>query len=206
MKNEILNRLELQKQADILLKQSYSTKGLESIALQQQADALLQQSYYKDEKAIADLLNNTTHRHATGKLAQYKILLGTCKFKAALYFDVDKYGRQYTVAEKKNRDNLKHLPSNDAQNGVTNHQIGFEDLIEQIWKYTRRLDAAQVFYVDRLAGYEYMIANINTQNVMKSTFVPLLFKKSELTGSIIFDKIDGQPLRTDKIRVYKPKK
>ena len=98
MKNEILNRLELQAKADALMKASYSTRGIESAALHAEAEILYQQSYYKDEKTISDLLNNTTQRHATGKLAQYKILLKTCVFKAALYFDVDKWGRQYTIA------------------------------------------------------------------------------------------------------------
>lgn len=181
--NEFLNRIELQKAADKLLKDSYRT----------------------DESEIAHLVNNDSSRHATGKLAQYKVLLNTCTFKLAVYFDVDKFGRQYTIEEKKNRQHLRHIPSNDAVNGKTNHEQALNELIQYCLDNCSRIDAAQLYYIDRFNGLEHYIFRFDAKNIARSDFRQVGFKQHHLTGATIVDKLLDAPIRTDKIKTYNKK-
>lgn len=146
-----------------------------------------------------DLLNNKSHVHASGKLAEYKTLLNTCKFKLMAYFKCDKYGREYTVEEKKAGKHRRPIPSNDKVRNVHDEELGLNTLIDYCLQNASGLDAAQIYLIDRVGGYEHMIFKFNSRNIAQSEFRNVEFKKSEY-GSTFFSRMLDEPIRTDKIR------
>ena len=154
-----------------------------------------------DEAEIAHLLNNKSHKHASGKLQEYKRLLSTCKFKLCVYFDVDKWGRQYTMQEKKDNKHRRFIPSVDRVRNVTNEELGLNTLIDYCLQNQSKIDAAQIILIDKLQGEEYLIFKFNAKNVSASQFIELEFKTNEF-GNTYYQRLLDQPLRTDKIRSY----
>lgn len=174
---------------------------LQRIAIEQQADALLKASYNTNEAEISHLLNNKGQRHASGKLQEYKKLLNTCKFKLCVYFDVDKWGRPYTVEEKKAAKHRRFIPSVDRVREVVNEELGLNTLIDYCLQNQNKIDAAQIIMIDKLQGLEFQIFKFNAKNVIASEFVEVEFKTNQY-GNTHVHRLLGTPLRTDKIRSY----
>ena len=174
---------------------------LKRVALEQQANELLKGSYNTNEAEISTLLNNKGHKHASGKLKEYKQLLNTCKFKLCVYFDVDKWGRQYTIEEKKEGKHRRFIPSVDRVRNVTNEEQGLNVLIDYCLQNQNKIDAAQIILIDKLQGLEFQIFKFNAKNVIASQFVEIEFKTNEY-GNTFVNRILDTPLRTDKIRYY----
>lgn len=174
---------------------------LKRIALEQQADALLKGSYNTNEAEISHLLNNKSQRHASGKLKEYKALLNTCKFKLCVYFDVDKWGRAFTVQEKKEGKHRRFIPSVDKVRTVINEEQGLNVLIDYCLQNQNKIDAAQIILIDKLQGLEFLVFKFNAKNVSASQFVECEFKTNEF-GNTYFHRLLDTPLRTDKIRYY----
>lgn len=176
-------------------------KFLERVALEQQANDLLKASYNTNEAEISHLLNNKGQKHASGKLKEYKQLLNTCKFKLCVYFDVDKWGRQYTVQEKKEGKHRRFIPSVDRVRNVVNEELSLNTLIDYCLQNQNKIDAAQIILIDKIAGEEIQIFKFNAKHVMSSQFVQMEFKTNEY-GNTYFHRLLEAPLRTDKIRYY----
>jgi hypothetical protein len=147
------------------------------------------------------LLNNKTSKHTSGKLLEYKRLLNTCKFKLCVYFDVDKWGRQYTTQEKINAKHRRFIPSVDRVREVINEELALNTLIDYCLQNQSKIDAAQIILIDKLQGVEHQIFKFNAKNVMSSQFVQCEFKTNEY-GHTYFSRLLDTPLRTDKIRYY----
>lgn len=152
-----------------------------------------------NEADLSHLLNNKSNKHASGKLAEYKRLLGTCKFKLIVYFDVDKWGRNYTVQEKKEGKSRRYIPSVDKVRDVHNEENGLNTLIDYCLQNQSKLDAAQIILVDRVQGEEIQVFKFNAKNVSQSLFVQMEFKQNEY-GNTYFKQLLEPPLRVDKIR------
>jgi len=174
---------------------------LQRVALEKQANDLLKASYNTNEASVSHLLNNKGHKHASGKLKEYKQLLNTCKFKLCVYFDVDKWGRQYTVQEKKEGKHRRFIPSVDRVRNVTNEELALNTLIDYCLQNQSKIDAAQIILVDKIQGEEYQIFKFNAKNVVASQFVEVEFKTNEF-GNTYVNRLLDTPLRTDKIRSY----
>lgn len=174
---------------------------LKRVALEQQADALLKGLYNTNEAEISHLLNNKGQKHASGKLKEYKQLLNTCKFKLCVYFDVDKWGRQYTIEEKKEGRHRRFIPSVDRVRNVTNEEQGLNVLIDYCLQNQNKIDAAQIILIDKFEGLEYLVFKFNAKNVIASQYVDMEFKTNE-HGNTHYHKLLDNPLRTDKIRSY----
>lgn len=172
---------------------------LKKLALEKQANELLKASYNTNEAEIHTLLNNKGQRHASGKLAEYKVLLNTCKFKLCVYFDVDKFGRAFTVEEKKQAKHRRFIPSVDKVRNVTNEEQGLNVLIDYCLQNQNKIDAAQIILIDKLEGVEHLVFKFNAKNVALSQFVECEFKTNEF-GNTYFNRLLDTPLRTDKIR------
>ena len=152
-------------------------------------------------KQADELLNNKSNKHASGKLAEYKQLLNTCKFKLMVYFTVDKWGRPYTVQEKKEGKHRRPIPSVDRVRNVINEELGFNTLIDYCLQNQNKLDAAQIYLIDKLQGLEIQVFKFNAQNVAASQFCEMEFKTNEY-GNTYYNRLLDTPLRTDKIRNY----
>jgi hypothetical protein len=176
-------------------------KFLQNLALEKQANELLKASYNVNESEINALLNNKSNKHASGKLKEYKQLLNTCKFKLCVYFDVDKWGRQYTVEEKKQGKHRRFIPSVDKVRNVLNEEQGLNVLIDYCLQNQNKIDAAQIILIDKLEGVEHLVFKFNAKNVGASQFVECEFKTNEY-GNTYFNRLLDTPLRTDKIRYY----
>jgi len=146
-----------------------------------------------------DLLNNKSHVHASGKLTEYKTLLSTCKFKLTAYFKVDKWGRNFTMDEIKNKRHRRFIPSVDKVRNVHDEELGLNTLIDYCIQNASRLFSAQIYLIDRVGGEELLIFKFNAQNIAASDFREASFKKSDF-GSTFFSHMIDQPIRTDKIR------
>ena len=176
-------------------------KFLERVALEKQASELLKGSYNTNESEISHLLNNKSQKHASGKLKEYKQLLNTCKFKLCVYFDVDKWGRSYTIEEKKQGKHRRFIPSVDKVRTVINEENGLNTLIDYCLQNQKTIDAAQIILIDKINGEEIQVFKFNAKNVAASQFVQMEFKTNEF-GNTYFNRLLDTPLRTDKIRYY----
>jgi hypothetical protein len=172
---------------------------LQKIKLQKEADALLKASYNTNEASVAHLLNNKSDRHATGKLAEYKQLMNTCKFKLVVYFRVDKWGREFTVQEKKEGKHRRPIPSVDRVGKKHDEELSLNTLIDYCLKNAANIDSAQIFLNDRINGNELMVFKFNAQTIAASDFREMLFKTNEYGNRYFMTMID-QPIRTDKIK------
>lgn len=164
-------------------------------------ETLLNAPNNTNEADIAHLLNNKGQRHASGKLKEYKQLLNTCKFKLLAYFDTDKWGRQYTVQEKKENKHRRYIPSVDRVRNVTNEELAFNTLIDYCLQNQNKLDAAQIILIDKLQGLEIQVFKFNAKNVAASLFCEMEFNTNEY-GNTYFKRLLDEPIRTDKIRYY----
>lgn len=176
-------------------------KFLQRVELEKQATDLLKASYNTNEAEISHLLNNKSNKHASGKLKEYKQLLNTCKFKLCVYFDVDKWGRQYTIQEKKEGKHRRFIPSVDRVRNVTNEELALNTLIDYCLQNQNKIDAAQIILIDKLQGLEQLIFKFNAKNVSASQFVQIEFKTNEY-GNTYVNRLLDEPIRTDKIRYY----
>lgn len=176
-----------------------ATEFLKKIQLEKQATMLLKQSYNTDESSVDHLLNNKTNRHATGKLAEYKKLLNTSAFKLVVYWKVDKFNREFTVQEKINNKHRRFIPSVDQIGKKRDQEIGLNTLIDYCLQNANRLDAAQIYYVDRINYQELLIFKFNAQNIYASDFREIQFKTNEY-GSRYFEKMIDEPIRVDTIK------
>jgi hypothetical protein len=172
---------------------------LQKIQLEKQADLLLKQSYKTNEADIAHLLNNKSNRHATGKLTEYKILLNTCAFKLVVYWRLDKFNREFTVQEKRENKHRRFIPSVDQIGKKRDQEIGLNTLIDYCLQNANRLDAAQIYYNDRINNQELLIFKFNAQNIAASDFREIQFKTNEF-GSRYFEKMIDEPIRVDTIK------
>jgi hypothetical protein len=164
-------------------------------------ESLLNAPNNTNEGDVAHLLNNKGQRHASGKLKEYKQLLNTCKFKLTAYFDVDKWGRQFTIQEKKENKHRRYIPSVDRVRTVTNEELGLNTLIDYCLQNQSKLDAAQIILIDKIEGFEHLVFKFNAKNVAASQFVEMEFNTNEY-GNTHFKRLLDAPLRTDKIRYY----
>ena len=64
-----------------------------------------------------------------------------------------------------------------------------------------KLDAAQIYLIDKLQGLEIQVFKFNAQNVAASQFCEMEFKINEY-GNTYYNRLLDTPLRTDKIRNY----
>ncbi len=176
-------------------------KFLQRVELEKQANDLLKASYNTNEAEISHLLNNKSNKHASGKLKEYKQLLNTCKFKLCVYFDVDKWGRQYTVQEKKDGKHRRFIPSVDRVRNVTNEELALNTLIDYCLQNQNKIYAAQIILIDKLQGVEQLIFKFNAKNVSSSLFCQIEFKTNEYGNTYVHRLLD-EPIRTDKIRYY----
>ncbi len=152
-------------------------------------------------KPVEPILNNRSNKHASGKLSEYKTLLNTCKFKLMVYFTVDKWGRHYTVEEKKQGKHRRPIPSVDRVRNVINEELAFNTLIDYCLKNQNKLDAAQIYLIDKIEGVEIQVFKFNAANVAASQFCEMEFKTNKY-GNRYYHKLLDTPLRTDKIRKY----
>lgn len=174
---------------------------LNKVALEKQANELLKASYNTNEADLSHLINNKGQRHASGKLEEYKRLLNTCKFKLVVYFDVDKWGRQFTIAEKKENKHRRFIPSIDKVRNVINEELGLNTLIDYCLQNQNKLDASAIYLIDKLQGLEIQVFKFNAKNIASSEFVNMEFKTNEY-GNTYYNRLLDTPIRTDKIRSY----
>ena len=174
-------------------------KFLEQVKLQKQADTLLKASYNTNEGQVAYLLNNKSDKHATGKLAEYKQLMNTCKFKLVVYFRVDKWGREFSVQEKKQGLHRRPIPSVDRVGKKHDEELALNTLIDYCLKNAANIDSAQIFLNDRINGNELMVFKFNAQTIAASDFREMYFRTDE-HGRRYFVGMADQPIRTDKIK------
>lgn len=153
---------------------------------------------------IARLLNNKKNSGAYGKVAEYKLLLEHCKFKLAVYWTFDKFGRPYTLQEKmcKPPKNRRHIPSVDRVRRITNEEEGFDVLVNKCLNEVSLMDSAQIYLIDRVQGFEHMVFKFDTKNVMRSQYTQMDFKTNDYGHRYFVDFID-KPIRTDKIISYR---
>lgn len=177
---------------------------LNRLALEKEADKLLKASYNTDEKSMQEIANNKSNKYASGKLTEYKRLLNTCKFKLVVYFGTDKWGRQFTLEEKKQNLHRRFIPSVDRVRETINEELGLNTLIDYCLQNQNRIDAAQIILIDRIGGEEIQIFKFNAKNISASQFVQMEFKKNDY-GNTHFIKLLETPLRVDKIRNYENK-
>jgi len=145
------------------------------------------------------ILNNKSQIQASGKLSEYKRLLNTCKFKLIAYFDVDKWGRPYTIAEKKQAQHRRHIPSNDKVRNVINEELSFNILIDYCLKNAKNLDSAMIIIIDKLNSEEITVFKFDAQNISLSKFTQMQFKTDEF-GNTYYIKCIEPPIRVDKMR------
>jgi len=178
------------------------TEFLNKIKANKELEAREKAAYNTNEESIAHLLNHGVDSYAHGKLEEYKVLLGTCKFKLVVYWTFDKWGRPYTVAEKMEKPpkNRRTIPSVDLVNKVYDEEQGLNTLIDKVLKQCARMDAAQIYLMDRVNGYEHMVYSFDTKNMSRTRLTDLEFMTSEKTGARYFNKMLDKALRTDKIR------
>ena len=158
-------------------------------------------AYNTNEEAVAHLLNHRSQSYANGKLEEYRVLLNTCKFKLIVYWKFDKWNREYTVTEKKAGQSKRPIPSIDKVGNKYDEELAYNTLIDKCLKEHSRMDAAQIYLIDRANGFEHMVFKFNVQNIQRSEFVEMEFVTSEKTGARYFNKMLDRPLRTDKITV-----
>lgn len=174
---------------------------LEKIKANKEAEALQKSVYNTNEESIAHLLNQRSQTYAQGKLEEYKVLLNTCKFKLVIYWTFDKWGRAFTVEEKKAGRNRRPIPSIDKVGKNYDEEQGLNTLIDKCLKECNRMDSAQIFLMDRVNGFEHMIYLFDVKNMARTRFTELEFTTSEKTGARYFSQMLDKPLRTDKIRI-----
>lgn len=153
---------------------------------------------------VSRLLNNKSDRHASGKLLEYQRLLEHCKFKLAVYWTYDKWGRPYTLEEKmcKPAKNRRYIPSVDRVRRITNEEDGLSTLINKCLQEVSRMDSAQIYLIDRVQGLEHMVFKFDVKNVGKSLYTEMKFETNAYGHRYFVDFID-EPIRTDAIRNYK---
>ena len=174
---------------------------LTKIKANAEAEKLQKAAYNTNEESVSHLLNHRSQSYAQGKLEEYRVLLNTCKFKLVIYWKFDKWNRPYTVNEKKAGQSKRPIPSIDKVGTKYDEELGLNTLIDKCLKEFSRMDAAQIYLIDRVNGYEHMIFKFNVQNIGRSEFTELEFMTSEKTGARYFNKMLDKPLRTDKIKV-----
>lgn len=174
---------------------------LEKIKANKVAEAAQKAAYNTNEESIAHLLNNGVQSYAHGKLEEYKVLLNTCKFKLIIYWTFDKWGRPFTVEEKKAGKNRRPIPSVDRVGKKFDEEEALNTLIDKCLKQCNRMDSAQIFLMDRVNGFEHMIYLFDVKNMARTRFTELEFTTSEKTGARFFSQMLDKPLRTDKIRM-----
>lgn len=175
---------------------------LNRITAEKNADAKLRSEFNIDESSINDLLGLDKHKTVNGKAAEYKRLLKTCKFKIALYFTYDKWNKPYTVQEKMNKKHRRYVPSLDKINGIVDEKKAYNVLIDYCMRKYDRLDAAQIYLVDRVNGLEHYIFRFDARQIMNSECIPLDFKNNDTTGGTYFNKFLNTPLRSEPIKFY----
>ena len=176
------------------------TEYLNKVALEKQATALLKASYNTNESSVGHLLHHDSNRYATGKLAEYERLLKICKFKLTVYWTYNKWGVPYTVEQKMKGENRRPIPSVDQVGKVYNEETGFLVLVDKVLKQCARMDSAQIYLIDKVAGLEHMVVKFNTQNMILTDHREMEFKTNE-HGRRYFVGMVDQPIRTDKIRI-----
>ena len=177
---------------------------LTRLTKEKNADALQRSTFNTDESSIDALLGLDKHKmNVKGKAAEYKRLLSTCKFKIALYFTYDKWNRPYTTDEKKERLHRRYVPSLDKINGIVDEKKAYDVLIDYCMRKYDRLDAAQIYLIDRHNGLEHYIFRFDARVIMNSECTPLEFKTHEITGGTFFNKFIDEPIRSEPIKFYK---
>lgn len=142
-------------------------------------------------------------RQATGILSQYKPQLIRCRFKLVVYWDVDKHGNYYTVAQKKAGKNRKPIPSIDFDiYNRLNHQDAYNALCDKVYEQAERMDKAILIYNDYINNKEHWIAVFNPKNLLRSIKREVHFKDADANGNILFDYYEGTPIRLDDMRFY----
>lgn len=175
---------------------------LDTVRANKQAEALLKANYNTNEESVAHLLNHRSESYAQGKLEEYRILLETCKFKLVVYWTNDKWGRPFTVPEKKAGENRRPIPSVDLVGRVYDEEQGLNTLINKVLKECSLMDSAQIYLMDRVDRLEHMVYLFDVKQMSRTRFTELEFKTSEQTGARFFSKIlDTKALRTDKMRM-----
>ena len=175
---------------------------LERIELEKQADTLLKSSYNTNEAGLSHLLNNKGQRHASGKLEEYKRLLNTCKFKLVVYFSNDKFGRPYTIEEKIQAKHRRFIPSVDRVRDTINEELGLNTLIDYCLQNQSVIEAGQIILIDRLNNEELTIFKFNSKIISASQYCQMKFKTNEF-GNTYFEKMLETPLRIDTIKNFK---
>lgn len=155
-----------------------------------------------DEDSISiDLLTGlNNHKNVYGKASEYKRMLNTCKFKLCAYYTFDKWNKPYTVNEKINKLHRRYIPSIDTINKRYNEEQALNVLIDYCLRKYDRLDAAQIYYIDRVNNLEHLIFKFNAANVMLSENVQIEFQTNEQTNSTYFKRFIDSPIRTENLK------
>jgi hypothetical protein len=154
----------------------------------------------------AQQINRETRPQISGKAAQYKKQLATCKFKLVVYFNVDKAGRYYTQPEKDANKNRQYIPSldyyNEAGRPTIRHDIAHTQLIDYCLQKADRIQSATLYLLDYIEETEQTIFVFNAKNIALSQYINPIFKTHE-AGGVFFNGLESAPLRVDKMRFYK---
>lgn len=150
-------------------------------------------------------INRQTRPEVSGKAAQYKKQLATCKFKLAVYFNADKAGRFYTQIEKDTNKNRQYIPSFDYYNEgvrpIIRHDVAHSQLIDYCLQKADRIQSATMYLIDYIDETESTIFVFNPKNIALSQYVNPIFKTHK-SGGVFVDGLETAPLRVDKLRTY----
>ncbi len=153
----------------------------------------------------AQQINRETRPQISGKAAQYKKQLTTCKFKLVVYFNCDKSGRYYTQMEKDANKNRQYIPSLDTYNEggrpVIRHDIAHSQLIDYCLQKCDKIQSATIYLLDYYAELEQTIFVFNPKNIALSQYVNPIFK-THASGGVFVDGLESPPIREDKMRFY----
>lgn len=173
------------------------------IAEQKAADE--QKARFKMNESQLNEINRPTRPDVYGKAAQYKKQLATCKFKLAVYFNLDKSGRPYTQIDKDQNFNRQYIPSFDYYNEggrpIIRHDIAHSQLIDYCLQKADRIQSATMYLIDYIDETESTIFVFNSKNIALSQYVNPIFKTHK-NGGVFVDGLEGAPLRVDKMRYF----
>lgn len=159
----------------------------------------LQEQFKASERQLSQI-NNKSNKPVFGIAAQYKKQLSTSKFKLICYFKTDKKGNFYSISDKQQSKNRKPIPSTDYIAGRIDHETAYNKLIDYCLQNTANLDKAILIVNDYTEELEHFIFIFNPANISQSQQCLVRFK--DFKGGRYFDYIDGNPLRTDKMKFY----
>jgi hypothetical protein len=82
---------------------------------------------------------------------------------------------------------------------VQNHEVGFVKLVDYVLKNIGNIINAHIILNDYINELEHTIIKFNCTDISQTLYINPTFK-AHSKGGVYFDSLDGEPLRTDKMR------